>query len=135
MSVSRKTKAKCLRRAFHRDWHQISERLYSTSNQKYNSLFWRVTLGVNAIERIDKSYLWIRVLFCNTLRAAKPWNLALKDWEPTENDVWKRKADMENSKDPTEKILAKWLKICYIEGKKGERTKNKGQYWGIWGSY
>ena len=49
----------------------------------------------------------------------------LKDWEPTENDVWKRKTQKENSKDPTEKILAKGLKICLIEGKK--RWEDKTQ--------
>ena len=49
---------------------------------------------------------FVRVLTFNARRGGEPSKLTLKDWEATENDVWKRKADIENLKDPIEKILA-----------------------------
>ena len=64
---------------------------------------------------------FVRVLTFNARRGGEPSKLTLDDWKNVESDIWKKKADIEKLENPVEKVLAKRLKICYIEGKKKKR--------------
>lgn len=63
-------------------------------------------------------FTFVRILTFNARRGGEPSKLTTTDWEKVESDIWKKKKDIENLEDPLEKMLAKRLKICYVEGKK-----------------
>ena len=62
----------------------------------------------------------VRIITFNARRGGEPTKIKLEDWNRC--NQWKRTEDIDNIKDPLEKLLAKRLKVLYVKGKRKRRV-------------
>ena len=60
-------------------------------------------------------FWFLDYLSCILCFSGEPTNLTVDDW--MRSDQWKRQEDIENIQDECEKILAKRMKVIYVQGK------------------